>query len=135
MSATVLTSKPPAIEMRNVFVSSMKNNDVTVVRAQASAITQFVGGAGRDFISVLAPTEGNFAMPALNLVGFDPAPLNAWEPGRDFVVLSAAFGTTTPTTLTAAAGLNRFVEITAVRVSQRLTLVPSRHCVVLCQHG
>ena len=32
MSETVLTSKPPAIEMRNVFVSSMKNNDVTVVR-------------------------------------------------------------------------------------------------------
>ncbi|PKB19447.1 Ca2+-binding RTX toxin-like protein [Novosphingobium kunmingense] len=67
-------------------------------------LTQIVGGAGRDFLTMSTGTSsGVYEMPDLPLVGWDAVPANAWD-GGDFVVLSSSAGPGVGVTLNARAG-------------------------------
>ncbi|MFM5883737.1 MAG: beta strand repeat-containing protein [Novosphingobium sp.] len=76
----------------------------------ASGLTQIVGGAGRDLLSLTVGTAaGTYTMPSLPLSGWDSVPLNAWE-GGDFVSLASAAPAGTSVTLNALSGAT-FLQI------------------------
>lgn len=71
----------------------------------ASGITQIVGGAGRDILTVsVGGLAGTYTMQALPISGWDGPSLNAWEHTGDIVVLSAGSGPTITITLNALNG-------------------------------
>ncbi|MFM5950778.1 MAG: beta strand repeat-containing protein, partial [Novosphingobium sp.] len=75
---------------------------------QAAGITQIVGGAGREILTVsTGNVAGTYTMPTLPLSGWDAVPVNAWEHTGDLVVLSAG-AATTGVTLNALAGASFF---------------------------
>ena len=79
----------------------------------SSGITQIVGGAGRDFLSVVVgAAAGTYTMPTLPLSGWGGVPTNAWEWTGDIVVLSSAAPIGTNVTLNALAGAS-FMQILA----------------------
>jgi Ca2+-binding RTX toxin-like protein len=80
----------------------------------AAGITQIVGGAGRDYVSIVTgPTAGTYTMPSLPLSGWDGLATNAWEWTGDFVILSGGQGQAgTSLTLNALAGAS-FVQFIA----------------------
>jgi Ca2+-binding RTX toxin-like protein len=61
----------------------------------ATGITQIVGGAGQDIVSLslgAAPVTGTYNMLNLPISGFGPISLNAWEHTGDYVVLTGGNG-------------------------------------------
>lgn len=75
----------------------------------SSGITQIIGGAGRDFITVGAiTTAGTYTMPNLPLSGWDGIPTNAWEFAGDFVALAASTPASASVTLNALSGASFF---------------------------
>jgi Ca2+-binding RTX toxin-like protein len=82
----------------------------------ASGLTQIIGGAGRDFITIgIGPAAGTYDMPSLPITGWDPISTNAWEHGGDFVVLSSVAPATSSVTLNALAGASFFQIIAGGR--------------------
>jgi Ca2+-binding RTX toxin-like protein len=82
----------------------------------ASGLTQIVGGAGRDFLTVsIGPAAGNYTMPGLPISGWDPISLNAWEHVGDLVVLSSSASAADSVTLNALAGASFFQIIAGGR--------------------
>jgi Ca2+-binding RTX toxin-like protein len=64
---------------------------VTYAYATSGALTEIVGGAGRDFLSLGGGTVGaTYTMPNLNLVGWDALPVNAWQYSGDSVSLTGS---------------------------------------------
>ncbi|MBK8375066.1 beta strand repeat-containing protein [Sphingorhabdus sp.] len=74
-----------------------------------SGITQIIGGAGRDLITVSAgAAAGTYTMPSLPISGWDTPPLNAWDFAGDMVILSSSASAATSVTLNAASGASFF---------------------------
>ena len=80
----------------------------------ASALTEVVGGAGRDSLVMVAGASGVFTMPALNLTGFSVPALNAWDNVGDSVILVASPPPNGVITLNASNSLNAYQVLVAL---------------------
>jgi VCBS repeat-containing protein len=70
----------------------------------ASGITEIVGGAGLDSINLQIVAAGTYTLSGFTVSNWSPAPLNAWDPAGDGIVIQASTGGNV--TINAATGID-----------------------------
>lgn len=106
----VLSAGTAMVSIERLLFSSQAGQVVQAVLGYTtwagSGITQIIGGAGRDLITVTTgAAAGTYTMPSLPISGWDARPINAWDFAGDMVILSAG---PTAVTLNALNGASFF---------------------------
>jgi Ca2+-binding RTX toxin-like protein len=113
LSPHALSSTTSMVSIERLVFASQVGEVIQSTLAHATwasaGITQIVGGAGRDFLTISAGAiGGTYTMPNLPLSGWDGLSTNAWDASGDFVVLSANSLAGTSVTLNALSGATFF---------------------------